>query len=244
VFTWTVLVPPHRTAVSSHHCTASEGSLTCIKGMNEWINDTQVHLIFVFHFSLATQYQHYSKSIPRESTDRRRRTRSNRVGCRAMDIPMRSLPCFERLLPHATAAVEDGTTTAQYSPLHHHSNHRLRLRHTIVSWRGPHPLPLTGRLTDRWSPRTRCLSMESEGETVCRPWLGLPQPGCTGPRALVIEPSGGGKRREEEEDECRITVVTGPVGALVTRRTTRISIGPQGWPQGPLAPRTEPSPPP
>jgi hypothetical protein len=34
---------------------------------------------------------------------------------------------------------------------------------------------------------------------VCRPRLGqgwgLPQPGCTGPRALVIEPSGGGKRR-------------------------------------------------
>jgi hypothetical protein len=70
---------------------------------------------------------------------------------------MRSLLCFKRLLPHATAAavaLEDGATAALYSPLHHHSNHCLRPRHTTVCWRGPRPLPLTGRLTGRWSPRT------------------------------------------------------------------------------------------
>jgi hypothetical protein len=61
-------------------------------------------------------------------------------------------------------------------------------------------------------------------------------------------PSSSGHQGEEEgreeADECRITVVTGPVGALVTRRMARITIGPRGRPQGPLAPRTEPSPPP
>jgi hypothetical protein len=105
----------------------------------------------------TTRYQHFSKSVSRESTDRRRRTSSNWVICQAMDLPMRSLLCFKRLLPHATAvavAMEDGTTAALYSPLHHHSNHCLRPCHTTVCWRGPRPLPLTSRLTGRWSPWT------------------------------------------------------------------------------------------
>jgi hypothetical protein len=37
--------------------------------------------------------------------------------------------------------------------------------------------------------------MGSSGRTVHHPWLGLSQPDCIGPRALIIEPSGGGKRR-------------------------------------------------
>jgi hypothetical protein len=43
---------------------------------------------------------------------------------------------------------------------------------------------------------------------------------------------------EEEDDERRITVVTGPIGASAIRQTTRIFVGPQGHPQGMLAPRT------
>jgi hypothetical protein len=79
--------------------------------------------------------------------------------------------------------------------------------------------------------------MGSQRETVCRPRLELPQLGCTDPRALVIEPLGEEEGREE--DECRIAVVTSPVGVPVIHQTTHISIGPRGRPQGPLAPQTE-----
>jgi hypothetical protein len=41
-----------------------------------------------------------------------------------------------------------------------------------------------------------------------------------------------GEGREEEADERRITVVTGPVGAPAVHRTTCITIGPRGHPQG------------
>jgi hypothetical protein len=41
--------------------------------------------------------------------------------------------------------------------------------------------------------------------------------------------------RQEEDDERRISVVTGPIGAPVIHRMARISIGPRGQPQGPLA---------
>jgi hypothetical protein len=50
---------------------------------------------------------------------------------------------------------------------------------------------------------------------------------------------GEEERSEEEEDECRIIVITGPVGAPVIRCTAHISIGPRGRLQGPLAPQTE-----
>jgi hypothetical protein len=53
-----------------------------------------------------------------------------------------------------------------------------------------------------------------------------------------------GVEGREEADERRIIVVTSPVGAPVVHRMTRITIGPRGRPQGPLAPQTEPSPPP
>jgi hypothetical protein len=54
---------------------------------------------------------------------------------------------------------------------------------------------------------------------------------------------GEGEEEQEEEDEHRITVVTDPVGASAIHRMTRISIGPRGRPQGPLAPRTATTPP-
>jgi hypothetical protein len=53
-----------------------------------------------------------------------------------------------------------------------------------------------------------------------------------------------GEGREEEADERHIKVVTDPVGAPTIHRTTHISIGLRGRPQGPLVHRTEPSPPP
>jgi hypothetical protein len=127
-----------------------------------------------------------------------------------------------RLLPHATAiavVMEDDATAAWYSPLHHHINHHLRPRCTTMCWRGPRPLPLTGRLTSRWSPRTR---------------------------TPLQEVSRGGRQgeegREEEDDERRVTVVTNAIGTSMIHRMARITIGPRGRPHGPLAPRTEPSP--
>jgi hypothetical protein len=143
-----------------------------------------------------------------------------------------------RLPPHATAvvvAVVDGATTARSSPLLHH--HRPRPRHTASCWRSPRPLPPTGRLTSRWSPRTPTSLQGVIREAMCHPRLGLPQPGYIGPRALVIDPSGGGGG--EEDIERRITVVTSPVGAPMVHQMARISVGPWGRPQGPLVPRTE-----
>jgi hypothetical protein len=84
--------------------------------------------------------------------------------------------------------------------------------------------------------------MGSPGEAVCRPWLGLPQPGCTGLKALVIKPLGEEEGREGEDDERRITVVIGPVGAPTIHRTAHISVDPRGRPQGPPVPRTETTP--
>jgi hypothetical protein len=79
--------------------------------------------------------------------------------------------------------------------------------------------------------------MGSLGPAMCHPWLGtMPQPGCTGARALVIESTRGGKGRRRQARQ--ILMVTSLVQAPVTRRTARISIGPQGRPQGPLVPRT------
>jgi hypothetical protein len=77
---------------------------------------------------------------------------------------------------------------------------------------------------------------------VCHPQLGLPQSGCTSPRALVIEPSGGGggKRRRRRRvphhgsHQPRWGAGDSPNGAHLHLST--------GRPQGPLAPRTETTP--
>jgi hypothetical protein len=54
-----------------------------------------------------------------------------------------------------------------------------------------------------------------------------------------------GRRREEKKKltSTASQYSPAPLGAPVIRRTTRITIGPRGRPQGPLAPQTEPSPP-
>jgi hypothetical protein len=83
----------------------------------------------------------------------------------------------------------------------------------------------------------RRLSMGSLGPAVCHPRLGVvPQSGCTDSRAFTIRPSGA-EGGEEEDDEHCITVVTGPIGVPPFHHTTHNSIGPRGWPQGPLSPR-------
>jgi hypothetical protein len=66
---------------------------------------------------------------------------------------------------------------------------------------------------------------------------------CPNQAAPVHDPSSSSRQEEEEggedeDDERQISVVTGPIGASVIRRMTRISIGPRGRPQGSLAPRT------
>jgi hypothetical protein len=57
---------------------------------------------------------------------------------------------------------------------------------------------------------------------------GLHQPKGPRYRAVRGEEEGG----EEEDDECRITVVTGLVGAPMIHQMTRISVGPRGRPKG------------
>jgi hypothetical protein len=61
--------------------------------------------------------------------------------------------------------------------------------------------------------------------------------------SMTLHQSGEEEGGEDEDDEHQISVVTGPVGALVICRMTRISIGPRGRPQGPLALRTATTPP-
>jgi hypothetical protein len=66
----------------------------------------------------------------------------------------------------------------------------------------------------------------------------MPQPGYTSTQILIIKSLGGGEGEEEDDEARRIMVVTGLVEAPMIRRTTRISIGPRGRPQGLLTPRT------
>jgi hypothetical protein len=71
---------------------------------------------------------------------------------------------------------------------------------------------------------------------------------CPSRVALVHGPSssshqGEGEGGEEEDDERQISLVIGPIGAPAIHETARISIGPQGRPQGPLAPWTATTPP-
>jgi hypothetical protein len=71
---------------------------------------------------------------------------------------------------------------------------------------------------------------------------------CSKRVTLLHDPSSSSCQGEEEggeedDDERRISVVTGPVGAPIIRRTACISIGPWGRPEGPLAPQTATTPP-
>jgi hypothetical protein len=51
-----------------------------------------------------------------------------------------------------------------------------------------------------------------------------------------------GRRREKKKMMMNVAII-GPVGVPALRRTERVSIGPHGRPQGPLAPRTTITPP-
>jgi hypothetical protein len=70
---------------------------------------------------------------------------------------------------------------------------------------------------------------------------------CPSRVAPVHDPSSsshqGEEEGEEKDDECRISAVTGPVGAPTISRTAHISISPRDRPQGPLAPRIATTPP-
>jgi hypothetical protein len=70
-----------------------------------------------------------------------------------------------------------GATAAHSSPLHHHSHRRLRPRHTVVCWRDPHPLPLTDRLTGRWSSRTPTPIQWVVGDDHVPSMVGIAPPG-------------------------------------------------------------------
>jgi hypothetical protein len=123
-------------------------------------------------------------------------------------------------------------------PLHpHHHSRRLQPRHDPARWRGLRPLPADIPADGALGPQR--LSMGSSGLVVCCPWLGA----CPNWDAPAHGPSssscqGEEEGEEEEEDAHRITVVTSPVGPPAIHRTTQISIGPRGRPQGPLAPQT------
>jgi hypothetical protein len=161
-------------------------------------------------------------------------------------LPMLSLHCFVRLPPHAAAvmvSMEDYVIAARYSPLHHQSNRRLRLRHTIGCWRGPRLPSLIGRLTGRWSPRTPTPLHRVIGGGHVPSTVEDAPTGLHWPKDSSSSRQGEEEGREEEDDEHRITVITGPVRALVIHRTVRISVGPCGRPHGPLASQIETTPP-
>jgi hypothetical protein len=129
------------------------GCLVCIKA-EEWMNKVlQVPLLFLslkFNSQHALLYEQFQPRIERSTKDS--------VRCLDKNLPILSCHCFTSSPVHATAIVIDvvAVTTAAWSlPLHHHSNRRLRSCHTVVCQRGPHRLPLTDRLTDRWSPQTQ-----------------------------------------------------------------------------------------
>jgi hypothetical protein len=107
-------------------------------------------LTFFSQSLLSTRYQHCSMSIQRDIEDRRS---SSWVRCQGMDLPILFWPFCMRLSPHGDRD-DVGVTAARSLPLHHHYNHRLQPRHHPVCWRGSRLLPLTGRLTGRWNPRT------------------------------------------------------------------------------------------
>jgi hypothetical protein len=124
-----------------------------------------------------------------------------------------------------------------------HPHHHRRFRHIIECWSGPRPLPQTGWRTGRWSPQTSMPLHGVAGAGHVPSMVGGRSPTelsrSTGLHHRAIREEGG----EEEDDERRIMVVTGPIGALAIRQMAHISVGPRGWPQGPLAQRTETTPP-
>jgi hypothetical protein len=159
---------------------------------------------------------------------------------RCQDLPIWFLHCFMQLPPHATAVavtVVVGATAARSSPLHH-SNRRLRPRHTAVCWRDPRPISLTGQLIGRWSHRTptslhgvagggHAPSMVGVAPTV----LHWPK----GPRYRAVRGKRRRRRAPHHGDHW-------PRWGMAIQRTACISVGPQGRPQGPLAPRTDSTP--
>jgi hypothetical protein len=146
---------------------------------------------------------------------------------------------------HATVAVvvADGTA-ARLLPLHLHHNCRLRPRHTIACWSGPRPLPLIGWCTSRSSPRTSTpLHGVAQGRScVIHGWGSWPNQvrPVHGPFHQAIS---GRRRRRRRRQQVPHLGGHRPVGASSIRWTTRISIGPRGRPQGPLAPHTVTTPP-
>jgi hypothetical protein len=99
--------------------------------------------------------------------------------------------------------VEAGATTAQSSPLHHH-NRYLRPRHTTVFWRDLRPLPLTDRLTGRWTPRSPMPLHEVVGDDCVPSMVGISPTGLhqiKDPCHRAIR----GRRREEKKKTTSAT---------------------------------------
>jgi hypothetical protein len=140
----------------------------------------------------------------------------------------------------AAVVVVAGVTVDQSSPLHH-CRRRLQPHHTVVCWSAPCPLPLTGRCTGRWSPRTLTPlhGVIREGRVSSTVGGGGAYPNQV---AMDQGPSSsshqGEDEGEEEDDECHMTVVSDPVEVPMIHRMACISIGPRGRPQELLVPRT------
>jgi hypothetical protein len=123
--------------------------------------------------------------------------------------------------------------------LHHHRHrHRLRPRHTVVCWSGPRPLPLTGQRTDRWSSQTPTpiQGVVREGRVLST--VGIAPIRLH--RSMTLRHRAVKERREEKEKTMIDTSwwSPAPLGRRAIRRTTCISIGPWGRPQGPQTPQT------
>jgi hypothetical protein len=132
-----------------------------------------------------------------------------------------------------------GATITQL--LHPHSNRRrLWPLHALGCWSGPRPFPLTGRLMEPldlnaspWVIKVGRVPSTVGGHAP----TGLHQ--CMGPRHRV---NRGRWREKKKTSLIRSWWSPALYKCRLTHRTARISIGPQGRPQGPLAPRTTMSP--
>jgi hypothetical protein len=144
------------------------------------------------------------------------------------------LLCCTRSPTHATVAavvVVASATTAHSLPLHHHR----RPRHTIECWSGSRPLPLTGQRTNRWNPQT-LTPLNGAVEAARAPSTGgdLAPTGLhrgLGPLHRVVRGAGGGGKKKKTMPAAS-QWSPASLGAPAICRTTHISIGPRGRPQG------------
>jgi hypothetical protein len=201
------------------------------KGMNENTIDQMASLSLTF--LLTTRYQHCSMGVQREIDEERF---SKMLG---------GLTDLVLALLHAVAAPCRRHRDHHGGQCHHRSvltpaspqqPPPSATPHCCVLERPPSPFPdrpayrpmePSNPDTSPWGRRGRPFAVQGWG---C-PNLVAPAQG-TSSSSYQGEEEG---RKQEDNEHC-ITVVTGPIGAPVIHRMTRLSVGPQGRPQGSLAP--------